>query len=449
MKRYAMMSFTLLSLFTLLLAGCTTPQVTVEPTGAPQEEMAEPTEAPPEETGGLSEEPVTLTFWWEGAAVGNLEVFQKSFDRFTEMHPNVTIEVVAIPFEDMLRTFPLALNAGTGPDISMSLPLESTTYPAAQAGHLLELTEIGEARGWWDKYDMKAIEFDNRALDGIYGVPYEWTAVGVYYNTEIFEELGLEPPQTLEEFEALMETIKQAGITPISVGGKDGWPLVHVWQSLVFTNVEYETLRALEDRDPSYSYVDDGMIEAANKVLEWFEAGYLDPNLLSTGFTDANDLFINGEVAMNIGGTWVQQDFRNAPFEVRFFAVPPMRTDIPLHLGGFNPANDIVIVKDSPNSEWAIELLDFLLSEENMTLWWENGFLVPYRFDELPAGKDELQADIYRIMQANGPGHFITVSMPETNQLIWANMQEIVAQTKTPEEAFSEVQEQFLREAGQ
>jgi raffinose/stachyose/melibiose transport system substrate-binding protein len=441
MKRIAVISLVLISILALLLAGCATPE--------PAAESAEPTEAPAEETGGLSDEPVTLTFWWEGAAVGNLEVFQKSFDRFTEMHPNVTIEVVAIPFEDMLRTFPLALDAGTGPDISMSLPLESTTYPAAKAGHLLELTEIGEARGWWDKYDMKAIEFDNRALDGIYGVPYEWTAVGVYYNTEIFDELGLEPPATLEQFEAAMEKIKQAGITPVSVGGKDGWPLVHVWQSLVFTNVAYEKLRALEDRDPAYTYEDPGIIEAAYKVLDWFEAGYLDPNLLSTSFTDANDLFISGEVAMNIGGTWVQQDFRNAPFEVRFFAVPPMRTDIPLHLGGFNPANDIVIIKDSPNVEWAIELLDFLLSEENMKLWWENGFLVPYVFDEVPPGKDQLQADIYGIMQASGPGHFITVSMPETNQLIWANMQEIVARTKTPEDAFKEVQEKFLTEVEQ
>ncbi len=439
MRRKFVIGMILFSLSLLVLSGCSTPEATAEPTEAPPE-------APIEESGGLSDEPVTLTFWWEGAAVGNLEVFQKSFDRFMEMHPNVTIETVAIPFEDMLRTFPLALDAGTGPDISMSLPLESTTYPAAQAGHLLELTAIGEERGWWDKYDMKAIEFDNRALDGIYGVPYEWTAVGVFYNTEVFSDLGLEPPDTLEEFEAIMETIKQAGITPVSVGGKDGWPLVHVWQQLVFTNVEYDTLRALEDRDPTQSYENEGLIEAANKVVEWFEAGYLDPNLLSTGFTDANDLFINGGTAMNIGGTWVQQDFRNAPFEVRFFPVPPMRTDIPLHLGGFNPANDIVIVKESPNVDWAIELMDFLLSEENMTLWWENGFLVPYTFDEIPPGKDQLQADLYTTMQANGPGHFITVAAPETNQLIWANMQEIVAQTKSPEEAFAEVQELYISE---
>ena len=39
----------------------------------------------PEATEEMSDEPVTLTFWWEGAAVGNLEVFQLSFDRFTEV----------------------------------------------------------------------------------------------------------------------------------------------------------------------------------------------------------------------------------------------------------------------------------------------------------------------------------------------------------------------------
>lgn len=437
MNRKVLTRLLIFSLVAILLVACTTPEAT-----------AEPTEAMTEESGGLTDDPVTLTFWWEGAAVGNLEVFQKSFDRFTEMHPNVTIETVAIPFEDMLRTFPLALDAGTGPDISMSLPLESTTYPAGQAGHLLELTAIGEERGWWNKYDMKAIEFNNRALDGIYGVPYEWTAVGVFYNTEIFAQYGLEPPADLAEFEALMQTLVNNGVTPISVGGKDGWPLVHVFQALVFTNAEYEVLRGLEDRDTSYTYEDPYIIEAAQKTLDWFNAGFLDPNLLSTGFTDANDLFINGQTAMNIGGTWVQQDFRNAPFEVRFFQVPPMRTDIPLHLGGFNPANDIVIIKDSPNVEWAIELMDFLLSEENMTLWWENGFLVPYVFDELPQGKDQLQADLYGTMLVNGPGHFITVSMPETNQLIWANFQEIIAQSKTPAEALAEAQEMFLAEAG-
>ncbi|NJN43311.1 MAG: extracellular solute-binding protein [Anaerolineae bacterium] len=440
MKRISFRGLVLCCLLTFMLVACATAPPATE---APEPtEVMEATEEPP----ALSTEPVTLTFWWEGAAVGNLEIFQKSFDKFQEMHPNVTIEVVAIPFEDMLRTFPLALDAGTGPDISMSLPLESTTFPAALAGHLLDLGPIGAERGWWDQYDTKALDVNNRGLGGTFGVPYEWTVVGVYYNKGIFNDLGLQPPTSFEEFEGQLETILAAGITPISVGGKDGWPLDHVWQQMVHTNVDYSVLRALEDRDPNASYEHPALIETAVKVLDWKRLGFLDPNLLSTGFTDANDLFISGQVAMNVGGTWVQNDFRSAPFEVGFFAMPRMRTDIDAHLGGFTPANDIVIVKDGENQDWALELLGYLLSEENMTMWWQSGILVPYRFDPLPQGKDQLQADIYQTMQENGPGHFITVSAPETSRILWANLQEIVGETKTPEQAFAEIQETYLVE---
>jgi len=421
----------------------TQPKETSDQSAMTEEPKASET---PSASGGLTDEPVTLVFWWEGAAVGNLEIFQKSFERFQELHPNVTIEVSAIPFEDMLRTFPLALDAGTGPDISMSLPLESTTFPAANAGHLLELSQIAEERGWLEKYDTKALEVNNRGLGGIYGFPYEWTAVGVYYNKEIFNQLGLEPPESFEEFEQQLATIKETGLTPISVGARDGWPLDHVWQQLVHTNVDYSVLRALEDKDPTASYEDPALIEAAEKVLEWTQKGYLDPNMLSTSFVDANNLFINGEVAMNVGGTWVQSDFREAPFEVGFFPMPAMKPELEPHMGGFTPANDIVIIKESKNRDWAIELLDYLLSEENMTFWWQSGLLVPYRFDPLPSGKDQLQADIYNAMQVNGPGHFITVSAPETSRVLWANLQEIVAGSMTPEEAFAGVQAAYLKE---
>jgi raffinose/stachyose/melibiose transport system substrate-binding protein len=418
-------------------AGATTTSTT-----APSDTTA--TTAP----DSTDKEPVTVTFWWEGAAVGNLDIFRESFARYQDLNPHVTIEVTAIPFEDMLRTFPLALDGGTGPDISMSLPLESTTFPAAQAGHLLDLTEIGEERGWFENYDTKALEVNNRGLDGIYGVPYEWTVVGVYYNTEIFADLGLEPPTTFAEFETLMGTLSDAGITPLSVGGLDGWPLMHVWQALAHGNVDYQVIRSLEDLDPTATYEDPGLIEAGYKVNEWFNLGYIDRNVVSTGFVDANNLFLNGDVAMNVGGTWVQTDFRGAPFEVGFFAMPVMNPALPARIGGFTPANDIVIIKDSPRVEAAIDLLDYLLSEENMTAWWQSGLLVPYRFDPVPEGKDQLQVDIYTAMQANLPGHFIGVSAPETARVTWAGMQEMVIGDRTPEDVFAEIQETYLREAG-
>lgn len=393
-------------------------------------------------------EEVVLTFWWEGAAVGNLEIFQQSFARYQEMNPHVTIEVSAIPFEDMLRTFPLALDGGTGPDISMSLPLESTTFPAAQAGHLVDLGPIGEERGWFDNYNTNATDVNNRGLGGVFGIPYEWTVVGVYYNTEIFESVGLQPPGSFAEFEAILADLHGAGITPISVGGLDGWPLMHVWQAVVHGNVEYEVLRGLEDKDPTFSYEHPGIIEAAEKVVEWAEAGYIDENAVSTSFVDANNLFLNGDVAMNVGGTWVQSDFRQADFEVGFFAMPMMNPDLPARIGGFTPANDIVIIDGGEHVDEAIALLDYLLSEENMRFWWESGLLVPYIFDEAPAGVDRLQEDIYAAMTTHLPGHFIGVSAPETARVTWAGMQEMVSGARTVAEVFADIQATYMTEAG-
>jgi len=429
-----------LTMLVALLAGC------AAPTQAPAT-TAPPTQAPPTaEPAPTEAEPVTLTFWWEGAAVGNLEFFQASFERFEALHPNVTIEVVAIPFEDMLRTMPLALDAGTGPDIAMSLPLESITFPAAKAGHFLDLTQIAEERGWFDGYDRKAVEVNNRGLDGIFGFPYEWGTVGVYYNKAIFAQLGLEPPQSFAEFEAHLAALLAAGITPLSVGARDGWPLMHVWQAVAHTNVSYDVLRALEDRDPSASYEDPAILAAAHKITEWAELGYLGADVVANSFVDANNLFINGDVAMNVGGTWVQADFRGAEFEVGFFAMPQMNPDLPPRMGGFTPANDIVIVEASPNRAWAVELLDYLLSEENMTAWWQSGLLVPYNFDPVPAGRDNLQAEIYQAMQTHDAGHFIGVSAPETARVTWAVLQEMVAGDRTPEEVFAEIQATYLTE---
>lgn len=429
----------------LALSGCVavTPQTSGEAAPAAEEAPAE------EIVFGCSEEPTTLTFWYEGAAVGTMGIFREAMDQFEAAHPNVTIDLLSVPFEDMLRTMPLALDAGTGPDIATLLPLESLTFPAAKAGHLLDLKQIAEEHGWLTNYDTKALDVNNRGLDGIYGFPYEWTLTGVYYNADLFDELSIAPPTTLAEFEDAMATIKAAGKTPISVGGRDGWPLMHVWQALVHTNVDYSVIRALEDMDPTATYEEPELIEAAHKVKEWVDLGYLDPNGLSTSFVDANNLFINGDAAMNLGGTWVQADFRGAPFNVGFFAIPPMRADLEPRIGGFTPANDFAITREGKNRACALELLDFLLSEETMQFFWQKGLLVPYRFDPVPEATDELQSDIYSAMQANGPGHFIGVSAPETARVTWAGLQEIFSGAKTPEQVFAEIQETYQSEVGE
>ncbi|MGD8462951.1 MAG: extracellular solute-binding protein, partial [Anaerolineae bacterium] len=102
-----------LVVLSMLLAAC---GATEEPTEAPQ---PEPTSAgeeaqPTEEPAAPSEEPVTISIWhqWSGDYVNAI---QEALDGYTEMHPNVTIDI-SKP-EDTANALSVAIPAGEGPDI--------------------------------------------------------------------------------------------------------------------------------------------------------------------------------------------------------------------------------------------------------------------------------------------------------------------------------------------
>ena len=56
--------------------------------------------------------------------------------------------------------------------------------------------------------------------DAQYGLPYNFGLVGLWYNKDLFAQAGIEAPAaTWEEFLTDVQTLKDAGITPISLGG--------------------------------------------------------------------------------------------------------------------------------------------------------------------------------------------------------------------------------------
>jgi raffinose/stachyose/melibiose transport system substrate-binding protein len=179
----------------------------------------------------------------------------------------------------------------------------------ALAGHLVDLTQVAQERGWVENYGEGLLEFANAGTPGqVFGVPTGAATVGVSYNPEIFAEYNLEVPETFEEFETILATLQANGVTPIAVGALDQWPLGHVWEQLLHANTDFDLLTRLYTLDPTATYEDPAIVEATAKLFEWAELGYFQDNFLATNFADANSLFITGQAAMNIGGTWVATD---------------------------------------------------------------------------------------------------------------------------------------------
>lgn len=397
-----------------------------------------------------AQQPVRITFWFEGESPATVALFEEAIERFTSQYDvPVTIEITAFSFDDMLRTMPLALDGGTGPDIAAVPPLTQGSDRYALAGHLEDLTEIAVERGWTDNYSAAVLAYNNAGTPGhIYGVPYALTTVGVYYNSDIFAELELEVPETFAEFEAILATLADAGYIPITVGALDGWPLDHVWSQIVHTNIEIEHIARLEMLDPDVAYDAPELIEASEKLLEWAQRGYLDTNMLSTSYADSNSMFINGDAVMSVTGTWAQADFTDQPeFVARFFPMPQYNPDLPWHAGGSAPYNNIVIPARGRNTAIALDFMDYLLSEENMLEFWNAGILVSFQFEEVPPPGTLLQGDIYGAMLQTGPGYYHGVVSAVINRALWAAHQDVVSEARTPAEALAEVQRVYLEEA--
>jgi spermidine/putrescine-binding protein len=95
-------------------------------------------------------------------------------------------------------------------------------------------------------------------IDGkLYGVYFKAANKSViWYRTEKFQEAGVQPPATWEEFLAVSKTLTEAGITPMAVPGADGWPLTD-WFENIYLRVagpgKYEQLakHQLTWTDPS------------------------------------------------------------------------------------------------------------------------------------------------------------------------------------------------------
>src|SRR5690606_16569707 len=56
-----------------------------------------------------------------------------------------------------------------------------------------------------------------------YALPFELHLVPIYYNKAIFEKYDLTPPETLDDFKAIITVLNEFDVTPIGLGGKDPW----------------------------------------------------------------------------------------------------------------------------------------------------------------------------------------------------------------------------------
>jgi multiple sugar transport system substrate-binding protein len=173
------------------------------------------------EGGGSGE---TLTVWNNEFQPDRMAATQDILDEFTEK-TGIKTKLVAVP-EDQLAT--LMTNAAAAdelPDVVLGTPVQQSQQYAAEEIFDSEAAQAVVDNLGADTFSEKAIELVSR--DGVAtGVPSDGWGQLLIYRQDVFDEAGLEAPQTLDD---VMNAAKQldgkgdmVGITLATAGG-DGF----------------------------------------------------------------------------------------------------------------------------------------------------------------------------------------------------------------------------------
>lgn len=160
-------------------------------------------------------EPVTLTLISIGV---NGETEQALIDAYRAEHPWVTVEVHG--YNQLPQDY---LLSDTPPDI-MAMAPSYILDSAASQGLVADITDVWAQSGLLDRYPagFRALsEIDGKQ----YFLPVTFRWIGIYYNRTIFDNLGLVPPQTWDEFMQVCDTLLAQGETPLALAGNSPFDL--------------------------------------------------------------------------------------------------------------------------------------------------------------------------------------------------------------------------------
>ena len=177
---------------------------------------------------------------------------------------------------------------------------------------LINLTDLARKEHWDKVIAPELIPFIT--------VNNEFVAVPVnvhrsnwlWYNKKVFDKVGVKPPTSWDEFNAVSDKLLAAGVTPLAIGGQN-WQEADIFENLVLglggpdfykKAIVDQSEAAL--RSPTMVKVFDEL-RILNK--------YVDPNYPGRDWNLATAMVIKGDAAMQIMGDWAKGELALAKQE--------------------------------------------------------------------------------------------------------------------------------------
>ncbi|WP_421732870.1 ABC transporter substrate-binding protein [Cellulomonas sp.] len=204
--------------------------------------------------------------------------------------------------------------------------------------------------------------------DEVSGLGYVNNANGVIYNQDIFEQQGLEVPETWDDLIAVCDALQAAGITPFYGTLADSWtglPSFNALGAYPAGDDFFDKMRAQGEEtgpDSEVSFQKD-FAEAMDQQYQLF--GYMQDGYRGATYDDGNAAFANGEVAMLLQGIWALSPIKGINPDIRAGIFPYPATEDPADRVLVSGVDVVVtMARDTPRKEEALRFIDYLFQKD-------------------------------------------------------------------------------------
>ena len=236
----------------------------------------------------------TLTFGtWDADAMKLYDELDIE-SRFQQLYPNVTLEIEE--YKDDIEYFnamKIRASAKELPDIMFNVNRTLANF----AEYLYDLSDLDAAKN--------NILAEGYAIDGkVLGLPEKRQEEYVLFWRDMFDEAGVEVPQTWDEFIKVSIRLQEyfgksnPNFMAIALGAKDEWPiypLVENMPSAISGNGQYWNEMAEKDRP--FEKGSDIQV-AYEKINDFFHTGVFGKDPLGMGYDQAFSIFTQKNAAM-------------------------------------------------------------------------------------------------------------------------------------------------------
>ncbi len=381
----------------------------------------------------------------------NVAVWREIADQFEASHPGTKVKLEYLENEAFKAKLPTLLQSKDAPDLFYSWS-GGVLKAQAEAGVVKDLSKEMQANGgaWAKSYvpaAMNGVTINGKPMC----VPFKLSVIGFFYNKALFKKAGVdaEAIATWDDLTAAVKKLKAAGVTPISVGAGDKWPLHFYWSYLALRLGGEEAFAAAKaGKDGGFTAKP--FVQASTMVQEFGKLEPFQPGYLGTKWLDSLGMFADQRAAMLLTfddsakrQVAVAADGKGIPLDdLGVFPFPSVK-------GGkgdgatFGGVNCWAVSRNA--SPEALEFAKFLTGKEAEQKMAEAGMIIPAAAGADVGIKDPFMK-LFAGRLAKSPFHQIYLDQdlgPSVGRVVNDVTVEVVSGAMTPEKAVKQIQEAF------